>query len=87
MRIHQLIEELRHIEPVKGHKAALDIHRMLEGNRTLFAAHIDERIINQLTKQFEELATARSGYYQTELFKREFNNAYELLMFYMRKVV
>jgi len=87
MRIHQLIEELRNIEPVASHKSALDIGRMLSGNRTIFLKHIDGEVYKQLLKQFEELSSGRPGFYQSAGFKREYEAAYNLLMFYLGKVI
>ena len=87
MRIHQLIEELSQVKPVAGHKSALDISRILDGNRKLFAEHMDPVILNQLLASFTEMAEARPSHYASETFSREFNTAYGTLMFYLRKVI
>jgi hypothetical protein len=87
MRIHQLIEELSQVKPVTGHKAALDISRILDGNRKLFAEHIDPVVLHQLLSRFIEMAEARPSYHASESFRREFETAYGTLMFYLRKVI
>lgn len=86
-RIHQLIDELRRIEALPGHKAALDIARLLESNHAVFKPYIDASILRQLEHQFDEMSSARPDYYTTELFRREFKAAYDLLMFYAEKVI
>jgi hypothetical protein len=87
MRIHQLVEELRNIEHVPGHKSALDIRRILEGNRQLFLQYLEKPVYEELLQRFDELSTARSGHYQTAMFAREFETAYGRLMFYLEKII
>ena len=86
-RIHQLVDELRRIQALPGHKAALDLNRILSGNHTVFSAHIDEKVLRQLESQFEAMSGERPAYYQSELFRREFKAAYDLLMFYAEKII
>ena len=86
-RIHQLVDELRRIEALPGHKAALDIARILKGNRGVFKPYIDESVLRQLENQFEEMSEARPAYYTSELFRREFKAAYDLLMFYAGRII
>jgi hypothetical protein len=87
MRIHQLIEELNNIDRAPGHRPALEIVRILDGNKKLFSQYIEPEVLNQLLRQFGAMAEARPEYYKTEMFRREFDMAYGTLMFYLRKVV
>ena len=87
MLIKDIILEIEKNQNASIRKSVLDIHRLLEGNRKEFLNHISETDFHYLLTHFEQLASTHPKEYETESFKREYQTHYNLLCFYLSKVI
>ncbi len=87
MLINDIIVEIKDYKGVFTHKAAFDIYRLLEGNKNLFLAKMDSDNFNHLLSNFEKLTYANSKDYNTPGYIREYNTLYDLLLFYLDRIV
>jgi hypothetical protein len=87
MRIHDLINEIHGLSTNSPRKAAFDIYNILENNKTLFAPCMDADVFRQILGSFEKMAYANAGEFNSPHYKDEFQKAYNLLAFYLGKVI
>lgn len=87
MRIHDLINEIHELKNNTPRKAAFDIYNILENNKTLFLNAMDADVFNQVLNQFEKMAYAGAVEFNSSSYKDDFSKAYNLLRFYLDKVI
>ena len=87
MRVHDLINEIQGLQNATPRKAAFDIYNILENNKLLFVTKIDEGVFSPILKAFEKMAYANSSEFNTSSYKDEFLKSYNLLSFYLDKVI
>lgn len=87
MRLSALIQEIRELKTETGHKAALDVYRLLNNNKTLFGQKIDPDVLNRLLHDFKVLSDASPAEATTASYKREYEKAWELLAFYLGRII
>ena len=87
MLIKDTILEIEKNQNTSIRKSVLDIHRLLEGNKNEFLNHISENDYHYLLTHFDKLASSHPKEYETESFKREYQTHYNLLCFYLNKVI
>ena len=87
MRLHDLINEIHELSTNTPRKAAFDIYNILENNKTLFADSMDADAFRQILNAFEKMAYAHAGEFNSPHYKDEFQKTYNLLAFYLGKVI
>jgi hypothetical protein len=87
MRLHDLISEIHESSRNTPRKAAFDIYNILENNKTLFADRMDADVFRQILNSFEHMAYANSSEFNSPQYKDEFLKTYNLLAFYLGKVI
>ena len=87
MRIHDLINEIHELSSNTPRKAAFDIYNILENNKVLFAPCMDAEVFKQILNSFEKLAYAGAAEFNSSGYKDEFQKSYNLLSFYLGKVI
>ena len=87
MRIHDLINEIQELGGSTPRKAAFDIYNILENNKVLFVTKIDEDVFSPILNAFEKMAYANSSEFTTSSYKEEFLKSYNLLSFYLDRVI
>jgi len=87
MRLNHLINEIKELSQNTPRKAAFDIYNLLENNKTLFLTSIDADVFNQVLNSFEKMAYANANEFNTPQYKDEFQKTYNLLSFYLDRVI
>jgi hypothetical protein len=87
MQINDVILEIKNLKNSSVHKSALDIFRLLETNKTIFADKMDSDNFTHLLKGFEQLSYANPKEYTTTSYQRDYQTHYDLLVFYLSKIV
>jgi len=87
MNIHSIINEIRELRSTSTHKAALDVFRMLDNNRDTLLKKMDPDDFTMICKAFEELSEANPRDYASAAYKREYEQKYSLLLFYLDKIL
>ena len=87
MRIHDLINEIQELGGTTPRKAAFDIYNILENNKKIFSEKMDEDTFAQILKTLEKLAYSSAAEFNTSSYKDEFNKTYNLLSFYLGKII
>ncbi len=87
MRINDLIDEIKNYQKVSTHKAALDVYRLLDGNKMVFVQKMNVDDFNHLHSGFEKLSYANPKEYNTSSYEREYKTLYDLLLFYLDRIV
>ena len=87
MQLNDVILEIKNLKNSSLHKSALDIFRLLETNRTLFVDKMDSDNFSHLLNGFEQLSYANPKEYATTSYQRDYQTYYDLLVFYLSKIV
>ena len=87
MRIHDLINEINQLVTNTPRKAAFDIYNILENNKTLFSPVMDGDVFRQILNSFEKMAYANASEFNSSSYKDDFQKSYNLLRFYLDKVI
>ena len=87
MRLHDLINEIQEMSGNTPRKAAFDIYNILENNKKLFVGTMDADTFNQILKDFENMAYANANEFNSASYKDNFQKSYNLLAFYLAKVI
>lgn len=87
MRIHDLINEIHELSTNTPRKAAFDIYNILENNKNLFGPTMDADTFRQILNEFEKMAYAGAAEFNSSHYKDEFQKTYNLLSFYLGKVI
>ena len=87
MRLHDLINEIQGLGTNTPRKAAFDIYNILENNKVLFEGCMDADTFRQILNAFEKMAYSSSAEFSTASYKDEFFKNYNLLSFYLGKVI
>jgi len=87
MRIHDLINEIQELGGTTPRKASFDIYNILENNKNLFADKLDADVLKQILNSFEKLAYAGAVEFNSVNYKDEFQKTYNLLSFYLGKII
>jgi hypothetical protein len=87
MRLHDLINEIQELSTNTPRKAAFDIYNILENNKTLFVGSMDADTFRQILSAFEKMAYSSAAEFSTSSYKDEFQKTYNLLSFYLGKVI
>ena len=87
MLINDVILEIKNYTNTSIHKSALDIYKLLEGNRDVFLKKMNPDNFNHLLKSFENLTYANPKEYNTSGYAREYQSQYDLLLFYLERIV
>lgn len=87
MRLHDLINEIQELSTNTPRKAAFDIYNILENNKLLFVESMDADTFHQILNSFEKMAYSSAAEFSTSSYKDEFQKTYNLLDFYLGKVI
>jgi hypothetical protein len=87
MLINDVILEIKNYKNNSLHKSALDIFNLLEGNQAAFLKKMDAVDFKQLLVSFENLAYANPNEYKTIGYEREYQSKYDLLNFYLDRIL
>jgi hypothetical protein len=87
VRIHDLINEIHELSRNTPRKAAFDIYNILENNKVLFESTMDTYTFRQILNSFEKMAYAGAAEFNSPYYKEEFQKSYNLLSFYLNKVI
>jgi len=87
MLLKDVILEIQQIEKSFIHKTAFDIHHLLKINKKLLLIKINISDYSYLLKTFEDLTYADPKEYNSLSYEREFETAYNLLLFYLNKII
>jgi len=87
MQINDVILEIKNLKNSSLHKSALDIFRLLETNKIVFVDKMDSDNFTHLLKVFEQLSYANPKEYATTSYQRDYQTHYDLLVFYLSKIV
>jgi hypothetical protein len=87
MLLQDIIIEIKDIKRDFTHKAAFDIYSLLNNNKQLFLRHLNVSDVSFLINTFEKLTYASPKEYYTVGYEREFETAYNLLLFYLQKII
>ncbi len=87
MLIKDIIQEIEKHQNTSLRKSSFDIFRLLEGNKHEFLKHLAEEDYSLLLKGFENLTNVHPREYETESFKRDYNTQYNLLLFYLNRII
>ena len=87
MRLQDLISEIHELSRNTPRKAAFDIYNILENNKVLFAACLDADVFRQILNSFEKMAYASANEFNSPDYRDEFQKTYNLLAFYLNKVI
>jgi hypothetical protein len=87
MRLHDLINEIHELSNNTPRKAAFDIYNILENNKALFEPTMDPDTFRQILNSFEKMAYAGAAEFNSPNYKDEFQKSYNLLSFYLNKII
>lgn len=87
MHINDVILEIKNYKNSSIHKSALDIYRLLESNKEVFAKKMAADNLAHLLNAFENLTYANPKDYDTAGYEREYRSQYDLLLFYLDRIV
>ena len=87
MIINDIILEIKNYKNNSIHKSSLDIYNLLENNKHVFIDKIDADNFNHLLTSFEKLSFENPKEYNASGYKREFQTQYDLLLFYLDRIV
>jgi len=87
MLINDVILEIKNYKNKSIHKSALDIYKLLEGNKEVFLKNLGSDNFNHLLTNFEHLTYASPKEYQTSVYARDYQTHYDLLLFYLDRIV
>lgn len=87
MLINDVILELKNYKNKSVHKSALDIYKLLESNKEVFLKNMGSDNFNHLLTNFENLTYANPKDYQTSVYARDYQTHYDLLLFYLERIV
>ncbi|MCZ8284187.1 MAG: hypothetical protein O9353_01920 [Bacteroidia bacterium] len=87
MNLHEIIDEINHLQSPSKHKAALDIFNLLENNRRLFLEKLDQGDFNGLLSGFETLAYAHPKEYGTIAYDSDFDRLKGSLLYHLNKIL
>lgn len=87
MLINDVILEIKNYKNSSVHKSALDIYKLLEGNRDVFLKAMNADNFNHLLTGFEKLCYENPKEYNTASYAREYQSQYDLLLFYLERIV
>ena len=87
MLINDVILEIKNYKNTSIHKSSLDIYKLLEGNRDVFLKKMNADNFNHLLTNFEKLCYENPKEYSTSGYAREYQSQYDLLLFYLDRIV
>ncbi len=87
MNIHELVDQLRNYKDQINHRSTLEIYNLLENNKNLFLKYIDQENFTPLLSHFETLSYSSPKDYTSDDYKREFQKLYDLLLFYVERII
>jgi hypothetical protein len=87
MVINDVILEIKNYKNTSIHKSALDIYKLLEGNNDVFLKKMNPDNFNHLLTNFKNLTYASPKDYQTSGYARDYQTHYDLLLFYLDRIV
>ena len=87
MLIKDIIQEIEKYQNSSLRKSSFDIFRLLEGNKHEFLKHLAPEDYALLLNGFEKLTEVHPKEYETEGFKRDYNTQYNLLLFYLNRII
>lgn len=87
MKLNDVIEEIKNYRNFSIHKSSLDVFNLLNNNKSLFIDKISSDNLNHLLSKFESLSYASPNEYNTSGYEREYNSNYDLLLFYLNRII
>ncbi len=87
MQLPHLINEIKELSKNTPRKAAFDIYNILENNKTKFEGKMDADTFDHILNSFEKLAFAGAAEFNSPQYKDEFEKQYNLLSFYLNKII
>jgi len=87
MTILELAEQLKDHKTEINHKSTLKVYNLLENNKKVFLQKMEADSFKMLLKNFENLANENPKEYTSESYKREHEKSFELLLFYLDKII
>lgn len=87
MILEKIINEISESAGQANHRSAQNIYNLLEKNRRLFISKMEEPEFNNILRNFEKLADYHPSQYSSDQFKDEYNRAYNLLRYYVERII
>ncbi len=87
MLINDVILEIKNYKNASIHKSALDIYKLLDSNRDVFLSKMNVDNFNHVLKRFESLTYSNPKEYTSSSYAREYQSQYDLLLFYLERIV
>lgn len=85
MRIHHLINEIMEQKQNVPRKASSEIYKILDNNSKLFLQHVEPDVFQMILTRFEDLFNSND--FNNVNYKEEFEKSFNLLDFYLRKII
>ncbi len=85
MRIHHLINEIMEQKQNVPRKASSEIYKILDNNSKLFLQHVEPDVFQMILTRFEDLFNSND--FNNVNYKEEFEKGFNLLDFYLRKII
>jgi hypothetical protein len=87
MLLHEVINEIKGHGVSASSRSVHEIYNMLENNRLRFESRIGADDFKGVLTTFRELTGRKPADYTTARFKDEYDRAFNLLMFYLGKIL
>ncbi|MEO6301703.1 MAG: hypothetical protein ABIP51_00895 [Bacteroidia bacterium] len=87
MKLKDIIDEITALRNERSYRAALQISKLLDNNRRLFAGKINDLDLDFMMKNFEELSYSHPKDHNTPGFIRDYDKYFESLLFHLNKIV
>jgi hypothetical protein len=87
MVINDIILEIKNYKNASVHKSAFDIYRLLENNKELFLLKMNAENFKHLLINFENLTYENPKEYLSTGYQRDYQANYDLLLFYLDRIM
>lgn len=87
MTIQELADQLRELKHEVNHRSTLKVYNLLENNKKVFLQKMEADSFGMLLKGFENLANENPKEHKSENYRREYEKNFELLLFYLDKII
>jgi hypothetical protein len=87
MLLHEVISEIRDLGREPSGKAVHDIFNLLANNRAQFEKRLGAEEFAGVFRAFRDLTDRSPGQYHHAMFRDEYQRAFNLLMFYLGKIL
>lgn len=87
MLLPDLINEISNLKSERTQRSVVEILGRMRGNRHRFVQRMDEKEFDALVKNFEVLSDMKPLDTRTEKFRDDYDRAFNLLMYYLDRII